>query len=78
MAIAWREHSGLTYLEREDAAICISSVSELAEKLKEIADHPDKIDEYRKKASACMERNHQRTEVQKKLYQSFEDIISNQ
>ncbi|MBQ3226298.1 MAG: glycosyltransferase, partial [Clostridia bacterium] len=78
MAIAWREHSGLTYLEREDAAICISSVSELAEKLKEIADHPDKMDEYRKKASACMERNHQRTEVQKKLYQSFEDIISNQ
>lgn len=76
MAVAWREHSGLTYLKREDAAICVDDLDDMHRVLSDLCKYPEKIEEYRKKAWNCGRRNHMREAVQKQLYSDFETIIT--
>lgn len=75
LAIAWKEHSGLTYLKREDAAICIDSMKEIEPILRKLCANPELVAEYQEKAWRCGVKNHQREAVQKMLYQDFEEII---
>lgn len=76
MAVAWKEHSGITYLQREDAAICISDLNGIYDVLSGICKRPDVIEEYRRKAWECGVKNHRRTDVQKMLYDDFKRIIN--
>jgi len=76
MAIAWKEHAGLKYLKKEDAAICIDNLSNLYDKLKEIIERPELIIEYAKKAWECGKRNHQIDLIRKGVYEDFLMISS--
>lgn len=75
MAFCWNQHSGWTYLKREDAAICVSSEEELRHELKKICRNPSYVDQYAKKAYLCGRKNHRKEEVQKKLLKDFKAVI---
>lgn len=75
LAYCWEKHAGLTYLKREDAAICVSSKMELRNALEEIVNHKEIIASYAKKAYECGIRNHRRDDVQRMLLADFESII---
>ena len=75
MAVAWKEHSGLTYLKREDAAICIDDSKKIFEVLSKIISCPELIKNYKLKARDCLIRNHSRQKVQKSLLDDWYAII---
>lgn len=74
LAICWKHHSGYTYLKKEDAALCVDSVSGIEKMLIKIINNPTLILEYSKKAFLCGQRNHQRKIIQKHLQEDFENI----
>lgn len=74
MAICWKQHSGYTYLKKEDAAICIDSTEKIEGVLQHIVDNPEQILLYSKKAFLCGKRNHQKEIIQKYLKKDFETI----
>lgn len=78
MAYCWQHHSGYTYLEREDAAFCVSSKKELQLMLNRIVNDKSLIQLYAKKAYDCGIRNHRRTDIQKMLLDDFAQIINEQ
>ncbi len=71
LAIAWKEHTGIKYLNREDAAICVTSVKDIESAVTRIVENPALIKEYAMKAYKCEKRNHRIEDVQKKLYDAF-------
>ena len=73
MAYCWERHSGFTYLQRENAAICVSSARELKKTLEEICDHPEMIRGYSYRAYRCALRNHERKHTQKMLLEDFRE-----
>lgn len=75
MAFCWNQHSGWTYLKREDAAMCVSTEEELKCELRKICEDPSYVDRYAKKAYLCGRKNHQKQEVQKKLLMDFNTVI---
>lgn len=75
MAFCWNQHSGWTYLKREDAAICVNTEEELKCELRKICEDPSYVDWYAKKAYLCGRKNHQKADVQKKLLMDFEMAI---
>jgi hypothetical protein len=76
MAISWKEHAGLKYLKKNDAAICIDDLSNLNEALKMIVDHPEILIEYANKAWECGKRNHQIAHIRKGLNKDFAGFSS--
>ena len=74
MAIAWKEHSGLIYLKREEAAFCIEDTEQIEPTLRKIQKNPDLIDEYAIRAWECGKRNHNTCDVRKMLQDDFEKI----
>lgn len=76
MAVCWNEHSGYTYLQRENAAICVSSFEEILDSLQMLADDKDTITQYAKKAYDCGVRNHTREKVQKMIKEDFLEVIN--
>lgn len=71
LAIAWKEHTGIKCLKREDAAICVTSKKDIKEAVTRIVENPKLIQEYSLKAYECEKRNHRIEDVQKKLYDAF-------
>ncbi|MEA4949339.1 MAG: hypothetical protein VB068_06770 [Petrimonas sp.] len=71
MAISWERQTGFRYLKREDAAICIPSVSEIIGTLRRIAEDLSIVDKYAQKAQICLQRNHNKTDVQEKIINAF-------
>jgi len=71
LAIAWKEHTGIKCLQREDAAICVTSVEDIESAVTHIVNHPELIKKYALKAYECEKRNHRIEDVQKKLYDAF-------
>ena len=71
MAYCWKQHSGLTYLMKKDAAICITNKEELVSILRSISEQPDVIAKYAKKAYECGTLFHQRKSVQEYLIADF-------
>ena len=71
MAYCWDQHSGLTYLKREDTGICVSSEQELESVLHQICRDTNMICDYSYKAYLCGQRNHNRQQVQKMLLMDF-------
>lgn len=77
MAISWKGHSGLKYLQKENAAFCVDHPEDIAKVLNEIVDQPYLIDEYAKKAYVCGKNNHQGNVIQDNLYRDFKELVSN-
>ena len=71
LAIAWEEQTGLKYLKKEDAAICVTREEDIEETIKMIVDHPEMIQEYALKAYECEKKNHRIEDVQQTLYYSL-------
>lgn len=71
MAIAWKNQTGLKYLKKEDAAICIESLKDIEEKLIEIIDNPEILKTYAESAYKCVERNHRIEDIQNQLWNNF-------
>ena len=71
LAIAWKEHTGLKYLKKEDAAICIDNVKKIPVVLNKIVNDPDIIVNYAEKAYICADKNHRIENLQKELYSTF-------
>ena len=71
LAIAWEEHTALKYLQKEDAAFCVTSVNEIAPTVRRIVENPELIPQYARKAYECEYKNHRIEDVQKTLYDSL-------
>lgn len=71
LAIAWKEHTGIKCLRREDAAICVTAAKDIDYAVTRLVKNPELIKEYAMKAYECEKRNHRIEDVQKKLYDSF-------
>ncbi len=76
MAYCWDQHSGLTYLKREDAGICVSSEQELKSVLHQICCYTGVICTYSHKAYLCGQKNHNRHQMQEMLLKDFEKHIA--
>lgn len=77
LAYCWDQHSGWTYLKRENAAICVSSEDELRKTIKLVVDQPEIISQYSRAAYDCGIKKHSRERVQKMLRNDFIRIIEN-
>lgn len=76
MAICDKAQNGLAYLRKQDAAITVDDPKKLTEVLEGIAERPEILLEYAKKAIDCGMRNHSREVVQRKLYDDFSKVIN--
>ena len=76
MAICDKAQNGLAYLRKQDAAITVDDPKKLTEVLEGIAEQPEILLEYAKKAIDCGMRNHSREVVQRKLYDDFSKVIN--
>ena len=75
MAIAWKNHSGLKYLQREDAAMCIDNPNEIYNTLNKICEDKEIILEYQKKAKQCCIKNHNKEKNSAMILADFERVI---
>lgn len=75
MAISWKDHAGLKYLQKEDAAFCIDDISTLQQVIQNIANNPEMIIDYANKAWECGKRNHQIELIRQDLFNDFVKII---
>lgn len=71
MAIAWEEQTGLKYLKKNDAAICITNQNKIEEKLNAIFEQPSIVSEYALKAYNLSIKNHKKGIVQNELYETL-------
>lgn len=71
MAICDENQAGFKYLKEQNAAICISKESEIADKINEILLNQDQISAFAYKAWLCGIKNHQRDNIQKEIYRLF-------
>lgn len=71
LAIAWKDHTALKYLIKEDAAFCVTSLKEIESMIFNIVNNPTLISKYALKAYECECRNHRIEDVQKTLYDSL-------
>ncbi|WP_288222084.1 hypothetical protein [uncultured Clostridium sp.] len=74
IAVAWKRHSGYTYLDKEDAAICVDSITNLKEVLIRISNNSNIIKEYIDKAIMCGMRNHDSSIIKKNIQKDFNKI----
>lgn len=77
MAICWELHNGLQYLQRENAAICISDLTQIRDVLQNICNNPSSIQTYARKAWECGKRNHTREVIQNHITEVFSQVIQN-
>ena len=76
MAYCWEQHSGLTYLKREDAGSCVSSEQGVKSVLHQICCDTGMICDYSYKAYLCGQKNHKRQQVQEMLLEDFKKYIA--
>lgn len=75
VVIAWDQHSGYTYLEKQDAAITMKNKKDVRDKLIELSNNKGLINEYAKKSWKCGHENHQKINVQYQILQDFKNVI---
>lgn len=71
MAICDKKQAGLAYLRRNDAAICITTPSEIGIELNNILHNPNCLISYQHKAFALGKRNHLASQISKSLREDF-------
>lgn len=77
LAICWEHHAGYQYLQKHDAAFCVSSYEDIQPMLERICDNPELISEYAEKARKCGLENHSREKIQGQLRQVLSDYYNN-
>lgn len=77
MVVAWKNHSGLTYLKKEDAAICVDDLGEIYNVIYSLVGNEDILERYKEKAIKCLEKNHNRRNVQKELFEEWSRLLDN-
>ena len=77
MVVAWKKHSGLTYLKKEDADICIDNLKEVYNVINALVHNEEILNQYKEKAMECLKKNHDREKVQKKLFQEWSQLLEN-
>lgn len=75
MAICWEGHAAFQYLKKFDAAITASSEEEIYLNVKNLVSNNGVICEYAKKAYVCGKNNHQKSDIQKMLFDDFKKVI---
>ena len=70
------EVASIQHLIQNDAAMAATSKKEIAEKLKQIIDHPDLILAYASKAWACGEKNHDIATIQAMIREDIARVIA--
>ena len=75
LAVGPMDVASMDYLAKNDAAVTASSEKEIEEKLRELIENPELLQEYGQKAWECGKRNHQRKMIQEMLQRDFEEII---
>jgi hypothetical protein len=75
MAISWKEHAGLKYLRKEDAAICVDDLSNLYNTLLELVEKPELIKIYADKAWQCGKKNHEMKEISTSIKADFNEYL---
>ena len=76
LAIAWKEQTGLKYLQANDAAICITSIKDIYLVLKKIANNTDIISKYANNARMCAINNHNIDNIRNELMDTLEQVSS--
>lgn len=76
LAYCWEKHSGLTYLQSRDAAICISRHDQLRKALLDLCEDKSIIADYSQKAHICGVRYHDKNKVQQMLLSDMEKVIA--
>lgn len=71
LACCWDQHSGFTYLQRENAAICFTPKTDLKKLLQMICKDPQIICDYSEKAYLCAEKKHLQQNIQNMLLDDF-------
>lgn len=74
-AVGWSKANSIDYLIENDAAIIAVNEKEIKEKIKSIIDNPNIIDKYALKSWECGKLNHHKEDLQKLLYEDFNNII---
>lgn len=75
LAVCDEKQGGYSYLKREDAALCIGSPDQILPGLQRIAQQPQVIGEYRKKAVDCGRRNHLRETIERQIQGDFNRLL---
>ena len=76
LAIGPEDQGGMSYLKKNDAAICVNDLRELSPTVREIADHPGLITEYANKALRLGQKNHMKDDIEKTIRKDFYDIAA--
>lgn len=74
IAYCWDQHSGLTYLKKKDAAICVSNSDEMKNAITEICQNPQIVSAYSQRAMDCGKQYHLREAVQRMLLDDFSKV----
>lgn len=74
LAICWERHAGYQYLQKHDAAFCVSSYEDIQPMLERICGNTELISEYAKKARKCGIENHTREKIQGQIRYVFEKV----
>lgn len=67
MAIGWEEAASIDYLAQNNAALVAFNEKSITAQLRKIANNPEILEEYAKKAWECGKRNHQIEKIQEGL-----------
>ena len=76
LAVCWNRHCGYQYLHDKDAAFCVDSYADLLPTLQHIADNPQLVQEYARKAYECGKDNHTREKIQEQIRDKIEEVIA--
>lgn len=76
IAVAWKGQGGLKYLKEQNAAICITDLSEIKKQLEYISLNPEIINLFSEKAYKCIVKNHNIKKIREKLYYDLLDLCS--
>ena len=69
MAIAWKEQTGLKYLQKNNAAICITDEDQIENTLRSLIENKSIIQDYAERAYKLAINNHDRKRIQGDLYE---------
>ena len=76
MAVAWRKHAGLTYLKREDAAICIDNVNDIYSAFLKLCNNHEILYKCKRSARECLHKNHNVEVAHNMVLNDFKELIN--
>ena len=74
LAIGPNTQAGISYLKKNDAAICVTRINELLPTVKEVIDHPELLCAYAERARFLGKKNHQKEAIEKSVRQDFDNV----